>query len=189
MYLNCKTYFSYRYGVYSVEQLVKDAVNIGAQSIALTNINCTADLWDFFSCCNQNGIDPLLGAEIRNDDDLLYILLAKNMTGIKHINTFLSEHLQAKSSFPAKCPLQNDLWVIYPLDKADNCTENHEWIGIQPMEVNKIFSRKELAIRCVIRQPVTFYNKASYNLHRLLRAIDKNIVLSMQQAKGDCCSQ
>ena len=183
MYLNCKTYFSYRYGVFSVEQLVKEAVNTGVQSIALTNINCTADLWDFFACCNQNGLNPILGTEIRNDDDIMYILIAKNMKGIKYINSFLSVHLQGKLPFPEKCPLQNDLWVIYPFDRLEHCTEPHEWIGIQTVEINKIFSRKELALRCVIRQPVTFYNKASYNLHRLLRAIDKNIVLSMQQPK------
>ncbi len=160
---------------------MKDAINHGAQALALTNINCTADIWDFYACCNQNGIDPILGAEIRNDDELLYILIAKNMAGLKHINSFLSDHLQAKNPFPEKCPLQNDIWVIYPLDKAAHCSDTHEWIGVQPSEINKLYSRKELALRCVIRQPVTFYNKASYNLHRLLRAIDKNIVLSMQQ--------
>ena len=181
MYLNCKTYFSYRFGVFSIEKLIREAMNHGAGTLALTNINCTADHWDFFSACNQNGISPLLGAEIRNEDELLYILIAKNMAGIKHINGFLSSHLQTKTRFPESCPLNEDLWVIYPFDKSGNCKDPHEWIGILPNEVNKLFSNKGLARRCVIRQPVTFYDKASYNLHRLLRAIDKNIVLSMQK--------
>jgi DNA polymerase III alpha subunit len=181
MYLNCKTYFSFRYGTYSAEELVKEGLHYGVQSMALTNINCTADHWDFYKYCIQHKIQPILGTEIRNNDELLYIILAKNMKGIRIMNAFLSEHLQTKSSFPYKCPLQHDIWIIYPLEKAGYCQEEHEKIGIRPAEVNKLYSLKTLIPKCVVRQAITFKDKKTYNLHRLLRAIDKNIVLSMQK--------
>jgi DNA polymerase-3 subunit alpha len=96
MYLNCKTYFSYRYGTFSTEALVNEAAEKGASAMALTNINNTSDWWDFFTLCHEKGIRPVLGAEIRNDDELMFILLAKNKAGLLEINRYLSHHLQHK---------------------------------------------------------------------------------------------
>ena len=100
MYLNCKTFFSFRYGVLSSQQLVQQAVEQGAQALALTNINSTSDHWDFRDDCLNAGIKPILGAEIRNDSVCLYILLARDMKGILAINNFISHHLQNKVPFP-----------------------------------------------------------------------------------------
>lgn len=55
MYLNCKTYFSFRYGTYGTEELVKTAVALGVQRLALTNINATCDTWDFVRACRKEG--------------------------------------------------------------------------------------------------------------------------------------
>lgn len=181
MYLNCKTYFSFRYGIFSAEQLVNEAVNYGVNFLALTNINSTADHWDFFTACNNNDIKPLLGVEIRNEDDLLYIIIAQNNEGIANLNSFLSGYLMEKNEFPEKCPKLDKTYVIYPLSREQNCTCSNEFIGIQPSEVTKLFSKKNLVKKCVVRQPVTFKGKQTYNLHRLMRAIDKNILLSLQQ--------
>src|SRR5688500_2738068 len=155
MYLNAKTYFSYRYGVMSAEDLVQEALKFGVQSLALTNINCTADHWDFFKFSNQAGIKPLLGVEIRNEDELLYIIIAKDLTGLQLVNRYVSDHLQQKISFPYKCTVTENVWVIYPLEKKSFCEEKHELIGIKPAEVNKLFSQKEIVQKSVIRQPVT----------------------------------
>ena len=65
MYLNCKTYYSFKYGLFSTEELVKTAVDKGVQAMALTNINTTYDLWDFVKHCAAAGIKPIAGVEIR----------------------------------------------------------------------------------------------------------------------------
>src|SRR4051812_45248258 len=96
MYLNCKTYFSFRYGTFSTRELVKKAVDRGVGALALTNINSTCDVWDFVKHCQEENIKPIAGVEIINDDKLLYILLAANNTGLTWIHAFLSEQLQAK---------------------------------------------------------------------------------------------
>ncbi len=45
----------------------------------------------------------------------------------------------------------------------------------RPCEVNKLFSIdvKDHRDKFIVRQPVTFQNKTYFNVHRLLRAIDK----------------
>ncbi len=182
MYLNCKTYFSYRYGVLNTEELVKEGAGAGMQAMALTNINCTADHWDFLDFCYQHSIKPILGVEVKNIDEFMYILLAKNMAGVQIINNFLSKHLQAKTDFPDKPGLNENVWIIYKFSN-NNTSEllPNELIGIMPSEINKLHNQKIATDKFIIRQPVTYKNKTGYNLHRLLRAIDKNILLSKQK--------
>ena|ERR1700744_4639529 len=55
MYLG-KTYFSLKYGTYSTKELVKDAVDAGAATLGLTNINVTCDAWDFVQYCRRKRI-------------------------------------------------------------------------------------------------------------------------------------
>jgi DNA polymerase-3 subunit alpha len=187
MYINCKTYYSFRYGTFSTEELVITAVDKGVASLALTNINSTCDLWEFVKLANEAGIKPIAGAEIRNEDQLLYILIATNNKGLAWIHNFLSEHLIEKKSFPevAEAAIlfdnQSDVVIIYPLD-AKPLSEllPNEFVGMLPWEVNKLISMdwKAHKNKFVVRQPVTFQDKTYFNLHRLLRAINKNCLLS-----------
>ncbi len=186
MYLNCKTYFSYRYGTFSTQDLVTQAVEVGASSLTLTNINNTCDVWNFYEACNENNIKPVLGCEVRNGDHLLYLLLAKNAKGLGLINFFLTNHLQKKELFPPRPEMNKDVWVIYPLGSIQpNELGENELIGVQLSEINKLFGidTANYSTRFVVRHPVTFKNKIHYNLHRLLRAIDHNILLSQQTAE------
>ena len=181
MYLNCKSYFSFRYGTFSTNELILEAVEAGASTLALTNINNTCDLWDFVEACEQHQLKPIAGAEIRNDEQFMYILLARNNAGLQAINQFLTQHLQQKMNFPERPKFDNDVYIIYSLDQVspEDLLAN-EKIGVQPTEVNKLFGLNVTGFpgKFVIRQPVTFKNKHTYNLHRLLRAIDRNTLLS-----------
>ncbi|RYZ57998.1 MAG: PHP domain-containing protein, partial [Chitinophagaceae bacterium] len=184
MYLNCKTYFSYRYGTFSTESLVKEGAENGVTAMALTNINNTSDLWDFYAFCKEYGIKPVLGTEIRNGDQFCYVLLAKNSSGLLQINTFLTCHLQQEKSFPERPVFGDDVWVIYPLAEVATTLQQNELIGVRPSQVNKLFSVDTASLRnkLVVLQPVSYKDKITYNLHRLLRAVDKNIILSKQTA-------
>ncbi|MBN8856156.1 MAG: DNA polymerase III subunit alpha [Sphingobacteriales bacterium 50-39] len=190
MYLNCKTWFSLRYGTFKTEELVKEAQEKGVQSLALTNINSTADTWDFVDYCREAGIKPVVGAEIRNEDELCYVLLAKNNAGFMAINRFISRYLEAKSPFPSRAALGTDVFTIYPLGKiAAEGLEENELIGVQVTEINKLFGVKvqDYSGKFVIRHPVTFQNKTMYDVHRLLRCIANNILgtqLQPSQAAG-----
>ncbi len=181
MYLNCKTYFSLRYGTISTRDLVKTAREHGITSLALTNINMTADVWTFVKTCHEMDIKPIIGLECRNGHLFKYILLARSMQGWFHINRFLSTHLQEELPFPDRAPCLPDSFVIY----AWGCLslqqlEAHELMGIRPREVNKLFRVDTLAYKdkLVILHPVTFQDMEHYELHRVLRAVDQNILIS-----------
>jgi DNA polymerase-3 subunit alpha len=189
MYLNCKTYFSYRYGTLGTEELVTLAAQNGANALALTNINNTSDVWDFVDFCTQQGIKPIAGVEIRNTLDdttpgsekLLYLLLARDNYGLLEINRFLTGHLQTKQPFPPQPVFSEHVWIVFPFGhKPPDQLALNELLGVAPAEVNKLygFPVAKYAHKMVIRHPVTFQNKTYYNLHRLLRAIDQNTLLS-----------
>src|SRR3954465_4273350 len=143
MYLNCKTWFSLRYGTIETERLVELADRSAVASLALTNINSTADAWDFVYYCNEKHIKPVVGAEIRNDISFMYVLLARNNQGFLEINRFLSTHLQKKMVFPDQPRFSQDVLVIYPLGKYQpEQLQSNELIGVQTTEVNKLYSEK-----------------------------------------------
>jgi len=176
-----KTYFSFKYGTFSTQELVASAVEQGITTLALTNINSTCDAWDFVQFCEEQGIKPILGAEIRNGNRLLYTLLAASNTGFQQINEFLSQHLLEQKPFPKPDKLPPiDGFIIYPIDSAPEQLGENERIAIQPTEVPRLirFPSQVYKDKLIIRQPVTVQNKTYYNLHRLLRAIDKNTLLT-----------
>jgi DNA-directed DNA polymerase III PolC len=184
MYLNCKSYFSLRYGTYSTGELVKEGVEKNATALALTNINSTADAWPFYKLCRENNIRPILGAEIRNGDTLLYILLAANNKGFEWINGFISRHLRENSPFPLPGATNSfydnieDGFVMYPLgSKRVEALRKNEFIGVQPVEVNKLIRLpKDHLHKLVVRQPVTYQDEDHYYVHKLLRSIAYNEV-------------
>jgi error-prone DNA polymerase len=184
MYL-CKTYFSFKYGTYSTKDLVSGGMEAGATTLALTNINSTCDAWDFVQYCREAGIRPIVGAEIHRNNKLLYILLAANNAGFQRINAFLSDHLLAKKDFPdtpaGLFQRPQDGFTIYPFgSRPPEDLQDNERIGVLPEETGRLLRTtiRQTAHKWIIRQPVTFQNKIYYNLHRLLRAVDKNTLLS-----------
>src|SRR5579872_208003 len=187
MYL-CKTYFSFNYGTWSTKELVAAGAGAGATVLVLANIKSTCDAWDFVLYCREAGLRPVLGAEIRNGNKLLYILLSANNAGFRGINAFLSEHLLEKKEFPdtpaGAFAVPQDGFVIYPFgSRSPEALGDNERIGVLPDEVNRLLRTGfgATASKWVIRQPVTYQNKVYYNLHRLLRAVDKNTLLSRLQ--------
>jgi DNA polymerase III alpha subunit len=183
MYLNCKTNLSFRYGTFSTQELVNEASSHGVTALAITNINNTCDLWDFVDFCAKAGIRPIAGTEIRNDNVFQYILLAQNNEGICEINKFLSVHLYEKKPFPPKPAHLENVIIVYPFARyPPEELAAHEYIGIQTTEINKLFSVNVNAHtdKYVIRHPVTFKDPEMYIIHRLLRAVDRNILLSKQ---------
>lgn len=184
MYLNCKTWFSLRYGTYRIEELVSAAVANGQTQLALTNINSTCDTWDFVEECRKAGIKPVAGAEVRNGSRFLYILLAKNNEGFASINRFLSVHLQEAQPFPERPFFSENVFIIYPFGAQALATlEPHEYVGVQSTELNLLYDT-EMSVygnKLVMRQPVTFQDDNHYNLHCLLRAIDLNTIISKLQ--------
>lgn len=181
MYLNCKTFFSLRYGTMPAEMLIKKAAQLGITTLALTNINITSDAWEFVDLCRKHLIKPVLGVECRNQSTFCYLLLARDQEGWYHINRFLSDHLSREIPFPDRAPALPGTWAIYKWGTVPPALLlPHELLGVNPRDLNRLFRVDTLSIRhqLVIMHPVTFQDNDHYELHRVLRAIDQNILIS-----------
>lgn len=188
MYLNCHTFHSLRYGTLSVEELVNTAKINGVDTLCLTDINTVTAIYEFLKLCKEAGIKPVVGMEVRHDNKLLYILLARNAKGIAEMNQLLTDYNCDEIPLPERNPAFQHVITIYLMDNVPEVLLDNEYIGIRPEQLNLLFRSewKRLLDRMVILQPVTFNTKKEYNLHRVLRAIDYNTLISKLQPQQYC---
>jgi error-prone DNA polymerase len=177
-----KSYFSLRYGTLSIEEIVEKAAFAGWETIVLTDINNTTGIPDFTEACEKANIKPVAGAEIRNGNGHVYTLVARNNGGFREINEFITLHNISGEPYPDRAPRFSYCYVIYPLDRfpAGKLHDN-EFAGIAIREINKLRASVKSAHiieNGVILQPVAFAGDEGYELHKHLRAIDNNILLS-----------
>jgi DNA-directed DNA polymerase III PolC len=188
MYLNCHSFHSLRYGTIPLEELIAQAVTSGITAMALTDINTVTGIYDFIKGCDATGIKPVIGMEFRSEHQLRYIGLAKNASGLAEMNRFLTRHNFENTILPFSAPEFKDVFVIYPLENVPNVLRENEYIGIRPEQLQKLILSewKKKQDKMVILQPVTFRTKREYNLHRILRAIDMNLILSRLTVDDYC---
>ncbi len=177
------TQFSLRYGTMEEKDLLAAYRNNEYSSAVLTDINNTSAAYYFVKYATKNNLRPVLGIDFRNGVNQQFVGLAKNNNGYEILNTFLSEHLHIDRNFEARAPQLEDTFIIYPFKKFKKTKIDlhaNEFIGISPFELKHLpFSAwKNSLDQLVIFHPATFRNKRDFNLHRILRAIDNNTLLS-----------
>jgi DNA-directed DNA polymerase III PolC len=179
MYLNCHSYYSLRYGTIPVEDLANEGLRCGVEYLALTDINCTTGTFDFVRSCRDAGIKPIIGVEFRKNDRLLYIGLAKNLSGFRELNELLTKTNLGEMPLPMQSPSFRDVFVIYPTDNLPEILQHHEFVGVRLEDLKKfknpLFKRID---KLVFLHSVTYRNEFEYELHHLLRSIDNNVLLS-----------
>lgn len=198
MLLNTHTSLSFKYGTLAPEELFNEARRLGIRKFALTEINNTASYVEMLRIIRERKeeyeLDIAVGMEFREGNDLKYIAIAKNNLGFAEINRYRS-YLNAKQiTVPDRAPEFENVFVVYPFGKrsADELRP-HEYIGIRASQLNRLraplFPADITTDKFVIHHPVTFRDKKTHNVHRLLRSIDQNTLLSKltpeQQAHAD----
>ncbi len=184
MYLNNHSYYSLRFGTLSEVELLEIAQQNGCTHLPITDINNTSGCLNFIRNAPEYSIIPIVGVDFRNGVEQCYVCLAKNNEGFLELNNFLSEQLHQKKCFPDKASVFTNCFVIYPFEKVllldKTAFLDHEYIGIKLTEVHKLrFSKlSNLTDKLVVLHTVTFRDKRDFNIHRLLRAIDNNMLLS-----------
>ncbi|MDX9812199.1 MAG: DNA polymerase III subunit alpha [Bacteroidales bacterium] len=183
MYLNCHTYYSLRYGMMSVEELVLNAKAAGVTAMALTDINNSTAIPDFCAESTKNGIKPIGGIEFRNGDRYEYTGIARNNNGMRELNEFLTMCNSEKIPIPFPAPRFNDAFIVYPLNRIpDRNLFDNELAGIRPHEINRLISispsGKIKPGSLILQCPVTFAKTDDIFIHKSLRAVDNNILLS-----------
>ncbi|MNQ31198.1 DNA polymerase III subunit alpha [compost metagenome] len=188
MYLNCHSFHSLRYGTIPLTELVQQAAFCGLKTMALTDINTVSGIYDFIKACQEVSIKPVIGIEFRCNHKLRYIGLAKNAKGLAEMNRFLTKHNFENSPLPLVAPDFEEVVIIYPFENLPTVLKEHEYVGINSEQLPKLFlpEWKSLLHKMVILQPVTFRTKREFNLHKILRAIDTNVILSKLTADDYC---
>jgi DNA-directed DNA polymerase III PolC len=190
MYLNCHTHFSFKYGALSPAGLFDEARKNNIHKLVLSDINNTSAWIEMLRICMENkdeyALESVPGIEFRTGDKFLYLAIAINNEGFHEINRHLTFH-NLNNTFPdEKAPAFNNAFVVYPLGVAHpQSLRENEFLGIRPHESRLIASMglENFVSKMVIWQPVTFRDKTGYNVHRLLRAMDKNTLLSKLDAE------
>jgi len=182
MLLNCHTYYSFCYGTIPTDELLVQLPKHGYTEFVISDINNTAACLDIIRKSKEHGIRPIVGIDFRNGVQQQYVAIAKNNAGFKEINDFLTTHLHAEKEFAPLAPPFKNAFVIYPFSAytGQELKEN-EYIGVSTKDIigYKFLSSKISHDKLVILQTLSFLDKRSFNAHRLLRAIDKNALLSM----------
>ena len=192
MYINCHSYYSLRYGTITAGRLSELAAAAGITRLALTDINNTTGVPDFVRECRSRDITPAAGIEFRTGNKLLYVGIARNNEGFRELNEFLTHHNFTGEPLPSRPPSFPNAYIIYPAGGADRSgstdasgsdiptnLHDNEYLGIRPSAAGRLMSAtKKMISKCVVLQPVTIESPADYPVHRSLRAVDNNILLS-----------
>ncbi len=179
MYLNTHTYYSLRYGVMSPNELAHEVKKHQCPIFAVTDINTTSACLEMLREGPKVGVRPVVGVDFRNGIRQQFILLARNNQGFQNINYYLTKMLHEELDFPEDAPELPHTFVIYPFNNDKPRTlKRYEYLGIAPKDIPHVRMQKLDTSKMVVLQTVTFRHKKDFNAHRLLRAIDKNVLLS-----------
>lgn len=184
MYINCHTHYSLRYGTISEQNLLDIAARDGAQQVVLSDVNNTSACLNFVRLAQQRQIKPIVGIDFRIGAKQLYLGIAKNNRGFEQLNAFLAHHNAEKTDFYELAPPLPDVVFIYPLEQLlllnKKTFDEHEFIGVSRSDLSKMVysDYSKMTDRLVALNSFTFTSKRDYNVHRLLRAIDNNELLS-----------
>ncbi|MES2800162.1 MAG: DNA polymerase III subunit alpha [Bacteroidota bacterium] len=191
MFLNCHTYHSLRYGTIPVSEVVKLAKGLGIQQLALTDINAMAGVYDFVKACRDQGIKPIVGIEFRTNRHFRFIALAKNLEGYAEICTYLTELNLAEKEVPAQAPNFKNVFVVYSLATAPQQLKSFEYIGVRANELTKMIQLqwRNRFEKMVVLHPVTIRNEQEFDLHKILRAVELNVILSKLSENDYCQNQ
>lgn len=176
--LSLHSYNSLCYGTLSVEALVERASGLGHGVLALADINTTMGVPDFAVECQKRGVRSVVGVEVRDGPELRFTAFAKNNTGYRELNEFLTRHNLTKQPYPAEAPAWENVWVMYPFGSRKPATlRDNEYLGVRFSQLTKLFASPSLD-KMVALQPATFATADDYYVHQNLRAIDGNVLLS-----------
>jgi len=89
--LHCHSHFSFLDGASSPDDLVSRTKELGSPALALTDHDGLYGIVKFCNAAKEQGIKPIVGAEITLDGGYHLTLLAKNMTGYSNLCRLISQ--------------------------------------------------------------------------------------------------
>lgn len=181
MFLNCHSYFSFLHGTLSAKKLLQQAKKHGVERFVIADINNTSGCLEILRLNKKGSFLPILGIDFRNDNFQKFVGIAKNQNGFEKLNRLLSKHLKEELPFDNKCEIKTDVFIIYPFKKdIEYDLYDNEFIGINYKDLHFLKHKKWSSYRekIVILHSVSFADDKDFKLHKVLKAIQQNTIIS-----------
>ncbi len=178
--LNFHSFFSFRYGVLSIATLIDRLLTMGYSDFVLTDINSSSGQISFIRECQKKGIKARVGIDFRHANKKCFVAIAKNEEGVRELNHHLTLYLKHPTYDQLVDHHFSNCFIIYYLHNYPEILKEDEWVGVGIEDVKSVINHKEdyPMHKLVSLQAMTFVSKREYNMHRLLRAIELNQLLS-----------
>lgn len=150
MYLNCHTYYSFKYGAMSIEELLREAAAKGVRKLVLSDINNTSAILEAHRLTEtypeKFPVQVIAGIDFRNSSGQQFIGIAKNHHGFFALNSFLSKCLHEgdvgltgrEAVIPGRPPEFENAFVVYDFSSLRGAERRSN-----PHDVGDYFSRHE----------------------------------------------
>ncbi|HBG70742.1 MAG: DNA polymerase III subunit alpha [Bacteroidetes bacterium GWF2_43_63] len=181
MILHCRSYYSLRFGMLAPSTVASLAAACGFPKVLLADINNCTGWVDFIKQCRSERIEGMVGMEFRRGSRLLYVCMARNMSGFQEINEYLTQCNMTETQPADFAPPFNQVFVLYPWNEnTPKQLRANEYIAVRPSQVPqlRVLNDRKVRGRMVAWWPVTFGSETDYDTHCHLRAIDNNTLLS-----------
>jgi DNA polymerase-3 subunit alpha len=175
-----KSHYSIKYGILSPEELIQWAKGANYKQVVLCDINSTTSSLSYVREAQKLGMPAVIGIDIRNGMDCCYLLIAKNNRGLHEANEFISTYLHQQKPFPTQAPHLGNCYVLYTQEKQPKKLATNEFIAVIAAELNRLkIQKSKIPLgKMLAFSSMIFRDKRDFNTHRLLRAIDQNVLLS-----------
>lgn len=194
VHLHVHSDYSPMRGVSSLEELCFSARRHGSPAMALTDTNGLYGAIRFVEHAKQQGLRPILGAELTTEDHRA-VLLAKTPEGYASLCRLLSErHCDSSFAFITTIPRYRDGLIIVTDDEAaltawakDSRQDLYVELTPGPSMHNALRFSRRIGLPPVATNRVYFSDANDVATHRLLRAIALNTTLSRLPDEA-CCT-
>ncbi|MDH5740145.1 MAG: DNA polymerase III subunit alpha, partial [Nitrospira sp.] len=194
VHLHVHSDYSPMRGVSPLEELCALAQRQGASALAITDTNGLYGAIRFVECAKQQGLRPILGAELTTGNHRA-VLLVKTPDGYANLCRLLSErHCNPSFNFLTSVSRYRRDLIIFTDDEAAltawmQDSRQDLYVELTPgpaMHETLLFSRR-VDLPLVATNRVYFAHANDFSTHRLLRAIALNTTLS-RLPKEACCT-
>lgn len=162
-----------------MKDIIELGRKLGFQQLLFTDIDNSSGALEFVKECEEAGIKPVLGMEFWRKGKWVFTGVAKNEKGFSELNESLTEHNLSGNEFQENPPELNNVFWVFPFTERKRKLKENEWIGVNAFEAAKLrMWKKEELEKCIFFHRVTYATNEGYQLHRRLRAIHHNTLLS-----------
>ena len=186
--LTVRSYYSLMWGTASPARICTAARKLGYTRLALTDTDNLYGLWPFVTACRRAGITPIIGAEITAPDTgARVVCLVENETGYRHLCRLITRRHRENPFHLTRALHELAAGLVILATDAALLTDLHAAGAAVAAALPRRPSGRGLRLVKLAREigipavatPGSFFTKPEdFDIHRMLRAIDRNTSLS-----------